>query len=380
MDIACGAPEVNTERIVMLALMADCGDDTLALTRFVDTENTLTEDLYWELDSFLQQITMLYVDREVLNLPTYTRWALDMLKNKPLLIVSRGRSKLLGNRAGVSQDIVNRCLKRLACWVRMAHEVAAAEFPDFRVVVSFSIFSLTSGNARGRGAVQGDAAKKFAEHVCRLAKFFNVDENALQEQYNDVYPRAAQLKETSPNMTNWEAWRAAIERLRRSPATAAAHPVDAVLEPLIRWCGWSLATSGLEQNFSQLERVHGTRKDSMTDDRLRDLFTLVTCNFSPEDEQKIYDHARKLWSDHFGRSRKFLASCAARIDRGTKRKRSADNTDNTMTEKAFLDARRGAINAKAKTWAAQQRAGHAQRVVDQSASGWTDAMAEEAHR
>ena len=144
---------VDDERLVMLAMLADSGDDSIQLTRFVDKENVAMEDVYWQVSMFVQKITMLYVDEEVLEAATYTRYLLQLLRH-PMLVFIEGRPKTIGRKAGVAPNVLRRCLARMAAWVKMATAVADAEFPSFRIVVSFGIFSLTTGNERGQGAVR----------------------------------------------------------------------------------------------------------------------------------------------------------------------------------------------------------------------------------
>ena len=146
--------KVDAERNVMLAMMADAGADSLELTRFVDSESCAAEDVMWEVDMFLHKITMLYVDGAVEGNNTYTEWALAMLRH-PVLVFANKEAKMIGMSSGVPRNTIARCLGRMCCWVKLAKAVAETEFPEFRAVVAFRVFSLTSGNERGRGCQPG---------------------------------------------------------------------------------------------------------------------------------------------------------------------------------------------------------------------------------
>ncbi len=358
---------LDSERVVMLAMMADSGDDALTLTRFVDREATKTEDIFWQVQLFLDKITMLYVDGEVTQTATYTQWVLTLLRD-PILFFVSGMPKMLGHTSGVPAPVIRRCLRRMACWVKMAKHVADTEFPSFRVVTSFSIFSLTDGNERG----QGSETEKIHEHLARLSTFFGVDLQQLTEQLDDMWPLARQLKSGGVGVTNWEAWRLAIDKVRKRASIMEAHPTHALLPPLIRWCGWSVATSGVEQNFSQMERVYQSRGMMMDDARLLDLFTLVVATLDAEQEARVYRDARRLWTTHYGRARNYEALQVSRIDIG-KRKPQQQVQDGAkiMTEKDFISKRRSAVSDKLRSWSS---AGAAERVDKRAASQWTDSM------
>ncbi len=151
-----------------------------------------------------------------------------------------------------------------------------------------------------------------------------------------------------------------------------AHPTDALLPRLIRWCGWSVATSGLEHNFAQMERVYQSRGMMMDDARLLDLFTLVVAKLDAEQEARVYQEARRLWATHFGRARNHEELQVTRIDAGT-RKAQQKMQDGTkiMTEKDFITRRRSAVSDWLRSWS---NAGAAERVDKRAASQWIDSM------
>ena len=65
---------VNEERIMMLALWADSGAETLRLTRYLDSEHYDIGTMASEIDSYLARINALFIDGSVVDLG-YTQTA-----------------------------------------------------------------------------------------------------------------------------------------------------------------------------------------------------------------------------------------------------------------------------------------------------------------
>ena len=128
---------VTTENIVALAMLADAGQEAIQLLRTLDREDAPTEDIPFLLEAMLQKISMLFVDGQVVHCG-HTHWVLQSLKF-PVLV--RGvrevgaqaqdlQPKILGNSKGVPGYIINKSLEHMSAWVKLAHEVVQAEFPD----------------------------------------------------------------------------------------------------------------------------------------------------------------------------------------------------------------------------------------------------------
>ena len=255
---------VDNERILQLAMLADGGLEALHLTRLCDSEEAAAEDLPWHVETLVQRLTLL-VDGEILEVG-HTKFIVEMLRKIPHQFFINGAPRGLGGPGALPRVIIHRCLGRMGCWVKLAQEVLEAEFPRFRALAAMGIFSLTAGNQKGKGS-----SDHLADHVERLAQFFNVDSNKFSEQLNDVHPFARTVKDSNIDVSNQEAWRMALKRIRGSQQ----HPVDALLRPLQCWVAWSPSTSGLEQNFSAMERTYGQRVSNLVDSGLLDLLTLV---------------------------------------------------------------------------------------------------------
>jgi hypothetical protein len=114
---------ITAERLLTAAMLADAGLESLLLARAVDRKSPATEDTPIQLASFIQRISMLFVDGEAVNFG-HTKWTLDLLKRRPMLIrvppAAAGfpvKLRMLGFPNGVPSTIVKKCLGRLACWV-----------------------------------------------------------------------------------------------------------------------------------------------------------------------------------------------------------------------------------------------------------------------
>ena len=70
---------MDEEMVVSLAMMSDAGDELLQLIRFLDTESHDTARVCVSIKHFLNTCSALFVDRDVLRLPGYTRHAMEVL-------------------------------------------------------------------------------------------------------------------------------------------------------------------------------------------------------------------------------------------------------------------------------------------------------------
>ena len=107
---------ISTENVVLLALLADAGQEAIALIRALDMEDAPTEDPFL-LDGLLQRITMLFVDGEARHCG-HTHFVLELLRKCPILVhgirgvngVNEMPPKIVGNLRGVPQAVVDRVL------------------------------------------------------------------------------------------------------------------------------------------------------------------------------------------------------------------------------------------------------------------------------
>jgi hypothetical protein len=191
----------------------------------------------------MQKITVLFVDGEAKNCG-HTRFVLRSLQRWPILVhgvvgvgtVPSLAPKIVGCTTGVSAKVFQQTLSHLAAWVRLAQDVVDAEFPDFRVLSAFSVFSLTPGNIKGlqTSLGLGDEPHGLKERLQRLSQFFQVDPVQLGEDFAQTFPAALSLKQSGAAISNQEAWRRAL---------ASAPGMKRQISPWSLWsvrCGKSL--------------------------------------------------------------------------------------------------------------------------------------------
>ena len=84
----------------------------------------------------MSTITGLFNDGAALRTFGYTSLMLRTLRD-PMVWTSGSRVRTLGNAAGVSDIVIQRCLSRMKCWLVLAKATIEAEFPAFEVSQAF---------------------------------------------------------------------------------------------------------------------------------------------------------------------------------------------------------------------------------------------------
>ena len=136
---------ITYEMLLLAAMMADCGSETLSLLRVLDSED-LTEAcaIMDHVDAFLNRVTWLVFEDGCLNSDSYTQVMIKWLLEPHHYDVD-GRGKAIGGTMP-SRGTLNQCFGHMRSWVVLARDVIAAEFPSFDVVSSFSAFSVIESN------------------------------------------------------------------------------------------------------------------------------------------------------------------------------------------------------------------------------------------
>ena len=182
--------ELDAERIVQLAMLADAAAEAIVITRLLDTEQCASEDVSLKLEVFLSSIKMLFLDGMCVE-HGYTSFALKSLRNSIVVYVG-GRPKCFGCHGAAAAAIVETCKARMQKWVRLCIDVVKAEFPNFGFLASFSVFHLPSAGECENSPLQ--MTEPLSERLGRLAKFAEVDPDELKSQYSEVYPAAHKIK------------------------------------------------------------------------------------------------------------------------------------------------------------------------------------------
>ena len=124
---------VDSERCLMLAMMADVADEGMCLTRLLDNEEVDAAILNSEVNLFIRKVDALFGEGErCLNIFGYTSVMLNLLKEYVVWHVN-GDTRSIGFEHGVPRDIVDRCIQRMRSYVVLARAALAAEFPSFEI-------------------------------------------------------------------------------------------------------------------------------------------------------------------------------------------------------------------------------------------------------
>ena len=364
---------MSTERILQLAVLADAASEAIVMTRFTDREGCATETLWWELEAFMAKIKMLFVDRKCTK-TGYTAWALEMLKT-PTLVFVGGQPLVIGRRAGVPPNIIERCVKRMSCWVRMCLEVIKSEFPSFSLFSAFSIFHLP--DQAKTLEVEPDQALK--DRLERLAAFFAVDPDELESEYLNMYHLSMTTKNSRPNLTNFEAWGAAVSRIQTSRRETRHNHSTAHLMPVLHaWLGWSCTTSGVEQDFAFLTALLKKSNNRMNDDTVENIMIIGVDRLEPEKQTRAIVHAQRLWAENFGFCRNGQTRGTKRLGFGKRLRKNAAENEGPVSEAAWLKIRRKAVDTATAQWLkAGKHKDSESRLMQDTQAEWTEAMDKE---
>lgn len=124
---------INIERCLQAAMMADGSDQTLVLTRLLDREDVDPAIINGEVRAYMNALEAAFGEREqCLSVFGYTRAMLETLR-KPLVWNVSGKVQSIGCEGGVPRDIIERCLGRMRCWIKLMQATVAVEFPSFEI-------------------------------------------------------------------------------------------------------------------------------------------------------------------------------------------------------------------------------------------------------
>ena len=317
---------VDTEKCVMAAMLADTSDQSLVLTRLLDSEGIDPAVLNREVHGFYLAITALFGEQEqCLSVFGYTSVMLKLLKHQVVWTVN-GTTHSIGVESGVPRDIVDRCLGRMRAYLVLARAALDAEFPSFEIAQSFRVFDLAAPLADG------------SQHLARIGKALDIDPLLLIAQWRDILPRAQALQPKASSTSNKDAWRAALERLDQDRRLAAAHPSEQLRLALLAYATLGVSTSGVEQQFSKSALKFTDRMGKASAEK-EEAFMRIIMDLPDRDLGMTLRQAQKVWARAFGAPR--ASRKRPRFDLGTKRLR-AEEAGIIPSETAFLTKRRAA--------------------------------------
>jgi hypothetical protein len=339
---------LDTEKCLTLSMMADVADEAMSLTRLLDTEGVDPAILNKEVSNFNVTVSALFGDsKQCLSVFGYTSVMMNLLREQVVWQIG-GTTFSIGFEGGVPADIVDRCLGRMRSYCILARAALAAEFPCFEISQAFHVFDASS-------PMPSDAEVQ----LHRLANPLHLDPVTLKAQWQDIFPRARSHAQSGAS--NREAWRTVLKRVASCSALSDAHPTDVLRRALIAYFAFSISSSGVEQKFSKGALMF-TDRQGHAKAECEEMYLKVCLDFPDMDANTICDKAQQVWTHCFPAPR---CNTVTRLDKGTKRKRPAeDNGFLASTEKCFLAKRRAAAKGAASAaisaesaWASAESAG-----------------------
>ena len=337
---------LDEEAIISLAMMTDAGEENLELVRFLDDETMATTDISAECQRFLERISVLFEQRGCLSVG-HTEYAISLLKKEHVVFIDNTPKRFGGKNL---QNVLDRCFRRLNAWVKLAREVLAAEFPQFETVQAFSALRLSSRDDRRRTSADRERGL-LTTQLTKLAQFFELDANALVEEFFDHLPSAQFRFDKSASSDSIAAWRGVVDGIdRRGRRLLKHHPAHTLRTILIRARAWGASTSGVEQLFARVRNKMHKLRSCMDEASIRDeAFLITTSGDTQAQVDELCQVAPQIWVELFGVAR------AGGAHQRRRRKGAAEPKPGSV--KAFQKKRRRAVDALVEEAAAAGRLG-----------------------
>jgi len=124
----------------------------------------------------------------------------------------------------------------MKAWVKVTETAVAAEFPYFDCLLAFEVLNLSKQPKGHRSAEErrAESQERDAANIARLALLLHLDREELFTQLIDHRPIARRIL-VSESTTNFEAWKAAVQRTQRSSYGREKHPATTLTELLVAY-------------------------------------------------------------------------------------------------------------------------------------------------
>jgi hypothetical protein len=232
---------ISEEKYIQACMMADAGHETMVLLRYTDDEDMATEKAAEHIATLRKHVFYLFGPaRGCINVQGHTQIGLEIMQ-KPRFVTLNGKLASLGGPGKVTDELVNKCLKRMAAWLVVVDAVITTEFPSIDVVVAFSAFDLE--------ALAGDdVSATTQEHIRRLALVFRVPAAALLAEFSYLRPIARNIFKDK-SCSNTSAWNRALTRVLEGGNKSKA--LESLTKVIVEWCTFVATTAAVEQGFSK---------------------------------------------------------------------------------------------------------------------------------
>ena len=326
--------------LILAAMMADGGQESLHLIREMDQETMSTTDVNISVGRFLDRIAWLFHEDGALSIPGHTSYVLQWLRQPHFLIVDSAGKRIGGEP--VAREELDDAFGHMRKWTCLAKEVLAAEFPNFDLINAFAVFALPE---RAKAPPTDDDSEV---RLRRLAQAFRAPDFPAEFRAH-WYDAWSAHKRAGKSNTYAQAWLQALNVRRPRPCSALRAVV-------LRYCCFAGSTSRIEQSFSKIAHVLGQQRlNAQEDSEERSIALLL---FDAEDlncnEDQLVERARAVWAEAF------LGECRThrvrRVDHGGTRASAAgpapSSVANKPSERQFRKEAHEAVCQKARAGAA----------------------------
>ena len=313
---------LDEESRLSMAMLADYSHDCLVMTRMLDNEDVETSELQSQIADFSKKLLFLYQQGHCKNVG-YTKQALAALKCMRLLKLKDGSTKSLGGPGHPKEDVLQRCLDRMACLSKLALVALKTEFPSFDLLSCFSVLALSTSESKLTAKLAAEQDEQVLLHLKKLAQVFDVDLDALREEVGILRPIARRIL-LDTKCTTKAAWRQAFQKAQRHAEKAGEGATfKAIRAVLLRHACFCASTSGVEQNFSSFDRLFGNQRLGSRSETEINIMKLMIDSQDKEEHDMVVQRARETWVRHFGLVRHHHEP---RIDKGCARTSKLDST------------------------------------------------------
>ena len=249
--------EVTAESVVQAAMMAEAADEQLLLRRFFDHDKWDAASVACEINAFLNRLSSLFITTDPAA-PAgclghgFAKYAIETLAATHVCWVD-GKQRVIGGPGAVTPAIIQRCLSRMANFVRLTVAAASAEFPRWQLVQALGVLNLEHQVHRQRGC-PGRSPAEQKQNINRLAHAFTLDPDLLEEEFLTCESAAKARFVHAGNGNSTAAWIGAITHFHRGvQVRLRASPLARILH--IAQCWEGLSTSKVEQTFGAIKSI-----------------------------------------------------------------------------------------------------------------------------
>ena len=348
---------VTEEDLLTVAMLADAGDESAAIVRFFDCETYDVAESAVVISAYLNRIDCLFLRGGCLTVDgTYTKFVLDLLKRPHTITLHQPPILRSVGGGGVHPEVIDRCMSRMAAWVRLVLSSIAAEFPSWELLNAFAAFNLKLT----------DKSNFVTDSLCRLSNVFGLDADHLRNEFIDF--RLFAQRRHAQGLDNLDSWIASIKKVDASHSTLrAAHPREQLRALVSRYAVFiGATTSGVERSFSAILGVIGKQRALLSPHNLANDIKLKLLTIDVPDSV-ICQNAMQIWQSVYGKVRLSGSARARRWVSGRRR-----STIGNRSEAQWLRTRRSAVDNLASHSKKRTLAEMEEASTRQSAIAWTD--------